>query len=58
MQFLTVYPDDPRQIEFKTVFGDLNKLAGSQHDPAVWLKNAAADPAGNASSFYCLRTTG
>lgn len=46
MQFLAAYPDDPRQHEFKTIFGDLSKLIGSQHDPAVWLEKAAADPAG------------
>lgn len=46
MQFLTAYPDDPRQFEFKTIFGDLHKLTGSQHDPSVWLKKAAADLAG------------
>lgn len=33
-------PNDKRQEEFKFLFGDFNKLAGSEHDPATWLKNA------------------
>lgn len=42
-----VRPDsqDSRYPEFTYLFGDLEKLPGSQHDPAVWLKNAAANPA-------------
>jgi putative tributyrin esterase len=42
--FLRVYPNDPRRPEFATLFGDLEKLAGSEHDPAVWLKRASKDP--------------
>ncbi|MBN1640447.1 MAG: esterase family protein [Anaerolineae bacterium] len=38
-------PDDPRRDEFACLFGDLGKLAGSEHDPAVWLQRAARDPA-------------
>ncbi|MBN1579450.1 MAG: esterase family protein [Anaerolineae bacterium] len=34
-------PDDPRQDEFALLFGDLGKLSGSEHDPAVWLRHAA-----------------
>jgi S-formylglutathione hydrolase FrmB len=34
-------PDDPRRNEFAHVFGDLDKLSGSEHDPAVWLQRAA-----------------
>jgi putative tributyrin esterase len=30
--------------EFTLVFGSLDKVAGSEHDPAVWLKRAAKDP--------------
>jgi S-formylglutathione hydrolase FrmB len=37
-------PDDPRQPEFSMLFGDLDKVQGSPHDPAVWLKQAAAHP--------------
>lgn len=37
---------DERQDEFAHIFGDLRKLPGSQHDPAVWLANAAKNPAG------------
>lgn len=42
--FITAFPADSRLDEFKYVFGDLNKLAGSEHDPAVWLKRAAQNP--------------
>ena len=37
-------PDDPRQREFAFLFGDLGKLSGSEHDPAVWLQRAAKNP--------------
>ncbi len=37
-------PDDPRHAEFSQLFGDLDKVQGSQHDPAVWLKQAAIRP--------------
>ena len=30
--------------EFDLVFGGLDKLAGSENDPAVWIKKAALDP--------------
>lgn len=33
-------PNDKRQEEFKYLLGDFNKLPGSEHDPATWLKNA------------------
>jgi S-formylglutathione hydrolase FrmB len=35
---------DPRRDEFALLFGDLEKLVGSEHDPAVWLERAAKDP--------------
>ena len=38
-------PNDPRTAEFSLLFGDFEKLPGSQHDPAVWLQRAAKDPA-------------
>lgn len=41
---LGAMPDDPRREEFALLFGDLEKLAGSEHDPAVWLRRAAGDP--------------
>ncbi len=37
-------PTDPRRGEFALLFGDLEKLPGSEHDPAVWLERAAQDP--------------
>lgn len=45
LAFLSAYPDDPRQSEFAYLFGDLKKLAGGENDPAVWLQNAAKNPA-------------
>lgn len=36
---------DQRVVEFTALFGDLDQLPGSVHDPAVWLKNASAQPA-------------
>lgn len=45
MEFIRLHPDDQRLPEFAWLFGDLEKLKGSEHDPAVWLKRAAQDPA-------------
>jgi S-formylglutathione hydrolase FrmB len=36
--------EDPRREEFALLFGDLEKLVGSEHDPAVWLERAAKNP--------------
>jgi S-formylglutathione hydrolase FrmB len=44
LEVLKAIPNDPRQEEFAFLFGDLGKLAGSEHDPAVWLKRAAQNP--------------
>jgi S-formylglutathione hydrolase FrmB len=44
LAILQTMPDDPRRDEFAFLFGDLEKLAGSEHDPAVWLKRAAQNP--------------
>jgi putative tributyrin esterase len=44
LAILQAMPDDPRRDEFAFLFGDLEKLAGSDHDPAVWLKRAAQNP--------------
>jgi putative tributyrin esterase len=44
LAILQTLPDDPRQKEFSLLFGDLGKLAGSEHDPAVWLQTAAKNP--------------
>jgi len=44
LEILKTHANDPRQAEFVHLFGDLGSLAGSPHDPAVWLKNAAAQP--------------
>ena len=44
LAILTAIPNDPRQAEFSLLFGDLDQLAGSKHDPAVWLQRAAQNP--------------
>jgi S-formylglutathione hydrolase FrmB len=44
LDILRIIPDDPRRDEFTCLLGDLEKLPGSEHDPAVWLKRAAKDP--------------
>lgn len=45
LEFLRLYPDDPRNEKFKWLFGDLKQLPGSVHDPLTWLKQAAQNPA-------------
>jgi len=45
LEILQTHAADPRQTEFSHLFGDLGSLAGSPHDPAVWLQNAARNPA-------------
>ncbi len=55
MDILTAFKDDPRNAEFIWVFGDLSKVAGSEHDPAVWLQRAAHNPSALPSLFV---TTG
>jgi S-formylglutathione hydrolase FrmB len=42
--FITAYPNDPRREEFEYLFGNLDRLVGSEHDPAEWLKRAASNP--------------
>ena len=44
LAFVTAYPNDPRRAEFEFLFGNLDQLGGSEHDPAVWLNRAAQDP--------------
>ena len=39
------FPQDPRQIEFQQMFGDLSRLPGGRMDPLFWLNQAARDPA-------------
>jgi putative tributyrin esterase len=42
--FITAYPNDPRRPEFEYLFGNLDKIAGNEHDPVVWLKRASQSP--------------
>ena len=54
LQILQLLPDDPRRHEFALLFGDLNKLPGSEHDPAVWLQRTAQNPAGLPRLFISV----
>jgi putative tributyrin esterase len=65
LAFVTAYPNDPRRGEFECLFGNLDGLAGSEHDPALWLKRAAGKPAelpklfiacGRQDDLYLLNT--
>jgi S-formylglutathione hydrolase FrmB len=40
LAIMALLPDDPRKVEFAQLFGELEKLPGSEHDPAVWLQRA------------------
>jgi putative tributyrin esterase len=44
LMVLTAIPDDPRQDEFRHIFGDLSELPGGKHDPLVWLAKGAKNP--------------
>ena len=56
LDFLRAYPDDPRMPEFTALFGNLEKLSGSDHDPAVWLERASKDPSALPRLFIaCAR---
>lgn len=40
MQIVNLLPDDPRKDEFRSTFGDLDRLVNSPHDPLTWLHTA------------------
>jgi len=44
LQILSLIADDARRAEFAMLFGNLDQLSGSEHDPAVWLRRAAENP--------------
>ena len=44
LAILSLIPDDTRRAEFAHLFGDLDRLPGSEHDPATWLQRAAQKP--------------
>ncbi len=44
LAFLRLPIDDPRLIELRYLFGNLNELPGSEHDPETWVKNASKQP--------------
>jgi putative tributyrin esterase len=45
LDILQLDPNEARRQEFTDTLGDLTKLPGGEHDPLVWLKRAAKDPA-------------
>lgn len=45
LDIMKIHPREDRQREFALLFGDLEKVSGGPDDPAVWLKNAAKNPA-------------
>jgi S-formylglutathione hydrolase FrmB len=51
---LQALPDDPRRKEFGLLFGDLEKLSGSDHDPATWLTRAAQNPSALPKLFISV----
>lgn len=44
LRIMATHADDARRVEFAHLFGDLAKVEGSAHDPAVWLQQAARNP--------------
>jgi S-formylglutathione hydrolase FrmB len=44
LNILQLDPNDKRRSEATLLLGDLEKLPGSEHDPAVWLQRAAKNP--------------
>jgi S-formylglutathione hydrolase FrmB len=44
LDIMHIHPDDESRLEFSFLFGDLARLPGSEHDPAVWLQRAAPNP--------------
>jgi S-formylglutathione hydrolase FrmB len=54
LNILQLDPDDQRKHEFSLLFGDLDKLPGGEHDPAVWLQRAAQDPSALPHLFIAV----
>lgn len=54
LEILKTHPNDPRQREFSLLFGDLEQLSGSAHDPATWLRRAAQTPASVPHLFIAV----
>jgi putative tributyrin esterase len=51
LEFIKMYPDDARQLEFRYLVGDLDKLSGGEHDPVTWMQKAAGNP-GSLPNLY------
>ena len=44
LAIIQAFPQDPRQVEFEQMFGDLSLLPGGRMDPLDWLAQAARHP--------------
>jgi putative tributyrin esterase len=54
LEILRLDPDDQRRHEFGILLGDLDRLPGSEHDPAVWLQHAAQNPSALPHLFIAV----
>jgi len=54
LEILKLDPNDKRREEFSLLFGDLDKLSGSAHDPAFWLQRAARNPSAVPHLFIAV----
>lgn len=54
LDVLKLDPDDLRRHEFSLLFGPLDQLAGSEHDPAAWLQRAAQNPSALPRLFIAV----
>jgi len=54
LNILQLDPSDQRKLEFALLFGNLDKLPGSEHYPAVWLQRAAAKPSALPHLFIAV----
>lgn len=54
LNILQLDPNDQRRHEFSLLFGDFDKLPGSEHDPATWLQRAAQNPSAVPHLFIAV----
>jgi putative tributyrin esterase len=54
LEFLRLFPNDPRRAEFTYLFGNLDQLSGTSHDPATWFQQATANPAALPRLFMAV----
>lgn len=54
VEILKANPSEARLREFALLFGDLDKLTGSEHDPMVWLERAARNPSAQPHLYIAV----